>query len=72
MLTFKVDGNQFQSITFTAAEAYGTGSIAVAATSTTGASVTAANDDGNTITAAWRCFCEDDHLTTAASWYSGA
>ena len=67
VLTFKVDGNQFQSITFSAAEATDTASIAVAATSTTGASVTAANDDGNTITAAWDASAKTITLATASS-----
>ena len=66
-LTFKVDDNQFQTITFSAAEATDTASIAVTATSTTGASVTAANDDGNTITAAWDVSAKTITLSTAAS-----
>jgi flagellin len=67
VLTFKVDGNQFHSITFTAAEATDTASIAIAATSTTGASATAANDDGNAITAAWVAAAKTITLTTADS-----
>ena len=66
-LTFKVDDNQFQTITFSAAEATDTASIAVTATSTTGASVTAANDDGNTITAAWDVSAKTITLSTASS-----
>ena len=67
VLTFKVDDGQFQSITFAAAEATDTASIAVTATSAAGASVTAANDDGNTITAAWDVSAKTITLTTAAS-----
>ena len=67
VLTFKVDGNQFQSITFSSAESTDTSGITVAATSTTGASVTAANDDGNTITAAWDVSAKTITLATAAS-----
>ncbi len=67
VLTFKVDDGQFQSITFAAAEATDTASIAVTATSAAGASVTAANDDGNTITAAWDVSAKTITLTTASS-----
>jgi flagellin len=65
VLTFKVDGNQFQSITFAGSDS--TGAIAVAATSSAGASVTAANDDGNTITAAWHATNKTITLSTASS-----
>ena len=67
VLTFKVDDNQFHTITFAAAEATDTASIAVTATSAAGASVTAANDDGNTITAAWDVSAKTITLSTAAS-----
>ena len=66
VLTFKVDDNQFLSIEFASASA-DIGSLTIKATDSTGASVTAANDDGNAITAAWAVSGKTVTLTTAAS-----
>ena len=66
VLTFKVDDNQFLSIEFASASA-DIGSLTIKATDSTGATVTAANDDGNAITAAWAVAAKTVTLTTAAS-----
>ena len=66
VLTFKVDDNQFLSIEFASASA-DIGSLTIKATDSSGATVTAANDDGNAITAAWAVAAKTVTLTTAAS-----
>ena len=66
VLTFKVDDNQFLSIEFSSASA-DIGSLTIKATDSSGATVTAANDDGNAITAAWAVAAKTVTLTTAAS-----
>ena len=66
VLTFKVDDNQFLSIEFASASA-DIGSLTIKATDSTGATVTAANDDGNAITAAWAVAGKTVTLTTASS-----
>ena len=66
VLTFKVDDNQFLSIEFASASA-DIGSLTIKATDSSGATVTAANDDGNAITAAWVAAAKTVTLTTAAS-----
>jgi len=66
VLTFKVDDNQFLSIEFSSASA-DIGSLTIKATDSSGATVTAANDDGNAITAAWVAAAKTVTLTTAAS-----
>ena len=66
VLTFKVDDNQFLSIEFASASA-DIGSLTIKATDSTGATVTAANDDGNAITAAWAVAAKTVTLATAAS-----
>ena len=66
VLTFKVDDNQFLSIEFASASA-DIGSLTIKATDSSGATVTAANDDGNAITAAWVVAAKTVTLTTAAS-----
>ena len=66
VLTFKVDDNQFLSIEFASASA-DIGSLTIKATDSTGATVTAANDDGNAITAAWAVAAKTVTLTTASS-----
>jgi flagellin len=66
VLTFKVDDNQFLSIEFASASA-DIGSLTIKATDSTGATVTAANDDGNAITAAWAVAAKTVTLATASS-----
>ena len=66
VLTFKVDDNQFLSIEFASASA-DIGSLTIKATDSSGATVTAANDDGNAITAAWAVAAKTVTLTTASS-----
>ena len=50
VLTFKVDNNQFMSIQFAGTEAHDE-SVTIVATDSAGSTVTAANDDGDAITA---------------------